>query len=81
MEQFDADTLLLPYIYDMINKNRNHILWIIAMTCLWLVFEYFSDGTIDKGDIIKSLLFAIGLEFGQYCVDIYRKDNEETSPN
>lgn len=46
-----------------------------------LFFEYFSNGTISKGDIIYSLIFAVVLEFANYCADVYRKENEETNPN
>ena len=43
--------------------------------------EYYMDRTIATGTFVKGLIFASVLEFGQYCRDVYIKDNEEIKPN
>ncbi len=63
------------------HKPRKHIIWIMVITSLMVLFEYISEGTIDKGTFVKAIIFALVLEFGNYCVDVYRKDNEEIATN
>ena len=58
-------------------KPRNHIAWVVIITCLMLLLEYGFDGQLSKGTFVKSFLFALFLEFAHFCTTEYRKENED----
>ncbi len=63
----------------MRNKKYYHVIWIIFLTCVMVLLEYLFEGRISKGTLVKSLIFALIMEFGHYCMIEYRKENEDAT--
>ncbi|MFT6335854.1 MAG: hypothetical protein ACJATI_002609 [Halioglobus sp.] len=65
----------------MKNKKRKHLYWIIGIFSFGLIFKYFTQDSISIGNVIGAMIFALLMEFMHYCMDVYRKDNEEITIN
>ncbi len=57
-----------------------HTIWIFGIALIMIALDYYFAGDLSRGDVIRHFVVACFIEFGHYCQDVYRKDNELTEP-